>query len=51
MAFKLGNKKGSPVRMGSREIVTTPLEMGTLAEARNDGTIAISPEVDQANRS
>ena len=51
MAFKLGNRKSSsPIMMGGREIVTTPLEKGTLAEARNDGTIAISPDVDKTNK-
>ena len=50
MAFKLGNRKGSSIKMGGREIITTPLEKGTVAEARNDGTIAISPEVDQTNK-
>ena len=50
MAFKLGQRSNSTSSFGKAKIVTTPLEKGTLAEARNDGTIAISPEVDQTNK-
>ena len=57
MAFKLGSEKrdfkdSSNVDMGSKsfnpnnvEIVETPLNKGTIAEARNDGTIAINSEI------
>tara|TARA_Y100000401_G_C8144149_1_gene136329 strand:+ start:124 stop:483 length:360 start_codon:yes stop_codon:yes gene_type:complete len=50
MAFRLGQRSNSTSSFGKAKIVTTPLEKGTLAEARNDGTIAISPEVDQTNK-
>ena len=50
MAFKLGNRNNSPTHKGGIKIVTAPLDMGAMAEARNDGTIAISPDVDQSNK-
>ena len=50
MAFKLGNRNSGFNKLDGRDIVTTPLEKGTIAEARNDGTIAISPDVDQSNK-
>ena len=50
MAFKLGNRSNSPTHKGGVKIVTAPLDMGAMAEARNDGTIAISPDVDQSNK-
>lgn len=45
MAFKLGNRSKSATHAGGVKLVTTPLEKGTVAEARNDGTIAVSPHV------
>ena len=50
MAFKLGNRSNSTTHKGGVKIVTAPLDMGAMAEARNDGTIAISPDVDQSNK-
>ena len=50
MAFKLGNRNNNPTHKGGVKIVTAPLDMGAMAEARNDGTIAISPNVDQSNK-
>lgn len=50
MAFKLGNRNNNPTHKGGVKIVTAPLDMGAMAEARNDGTIAISPDVDQSNK-
>ena len=49
MAFKLGDRN-KPTHKGGVKIVTTPLGYGELAEARNDGTIAVSPDVDQSNK-
>ena len=49
MAFKLGDRN-RPTHKGGVKIVTTPLGYGELAEARNDGTIAVSPDVDQSNK-
>ena len=46
MAFKLGRDRNIKYS-GSVGIVTTPLEYGALAEARNDGTIAIDPKFNQ----
>ena len=45
MAFKLGNRNNMPTHMGGVKVVPTPLDSGTIAEARNDGTIAVSPDV------
>jgi len=51
MAFKLGNRNNNKsTYVDGTKVVTAPLDMGTLAEARNDGTIAISPNVDQTNK-
>lgn len=53
MAFKLGSRNNSNNRsthVDGMRIVTAPLDKGALAEARNDGTIAISPNVDQTNK-
>ena len=50
MGFKLGNRSSKPTHRGGVRVVQTPLESGTIAEARNDGTIAISPDVDQSNK-
>lgn len=49
MAFKLGQRSG-PKHMGGVRVVTSPLDSGALAEARNNGTIAIDPKVDQSNK-
>ena len=45
MAFKLGSEKRGFKNSGNVKIVSTPLEKDTVAEARNDGTIAISENV------
>ena len=45
MAFKLGNEKRNFKHSGNVKLVRTPLEKDTVAEARNDGTIAVSPDV------
>ena len=53
MVFKLGSRNNSNNRsthVDGMRIVTAPLDKGALAEARNDGTIAISPNVDQTNK-
>ena len=50
MAFKLGNRNKKVTYKGGVRVVTAPLDMGAMAEARNDGTIAISPNVDQSNK-
>ena len=45
MAFKLGNRNKQPTHAGGYNIVRTPMLDGSMAEARNDGTIAIDPKV------
>ena len=45
MAFKLGSSNKKPIHLGGIKVVPTPLEKGTIAEARNDGTIAVDPKV------
>tara|TARA_R100001079_G_C4306925_1_gene93511 strand:- start:92 stop:463 length:372 start_codon:yes stop_codon:yes gene_type:complete len=50
MAFKLGNRNKKVTYKGGVRVVTAPLDMGAMAEARNDGTIAISTNVDQSNK-
>ena len=45
MAFKLGRENRNFKHSGNVKIVSTPLDKGTIAEARNDGTIAVSPHV------
>ena len=45
MAFKLGKEKRNFKHSGNVKLVRTPLDKGTIAEARNDGTIAVSPSV------
>tara|TARA_R110002012_G_scaffold256580_2_gene436788 strand:+ start:178 stop:534 length:357 start_codon:yes stop_codon:yes gene_type:complete len=45
MAFKLGRERRNFKHSGNVRLVTTPLEKDTVAEARNDGTIAVSPDV------
>ena len=45
MAFKLGSEKRGFKNSSNVKIVRTPLEKDTIAEARNDGTIAISEDV------
>ena len=50
MAFKLGNRNKKVTYKGGVRVVTAPLDMGAMAEARNNGTIAISPNVDQSNK-
>lgn len=51
MAFKLGNRKNNPTHSRGVRVIQTPLQGGELAEARNDGTIAInSDKVDTSNK-
>ena len=50
MAFKLGKERRGIKSSSNVKLVNTPLDKGTIAEARNDGTIAISPDVDQTNK-
>ena len=51
MAFKLGSTSNRPTHKGGVKVVMTPLHGGELAEARNDGTIAInSDKVDASNK-
>jgi len=45
MAFKLGSEKRGFKNSSNVNIVRTPLEKDTIAEARNDGTIAINEDV------
>ena len=45
MGFKLGNRSSKPTHRDGVRVVQTPLESGTIAEARNDGTIAVNPSV------
>ena len=45
MAFKLGSEKRGFKNSKNVRIVRTPLEKDTIAEARNDGTIVVSPDV------
>ena len=45
MAFKLGSEKRGFKHSGNVDIIRTPLDKGTIAEANNDGTISISPHV------
>ena len=42
MAFKLGSEKRGFKSSSSVKVVKTPLESDTIAEARNDGSIAIN---------
>ena len=44
MGFKLGNRSSKPTHRGGVRVVQTPLESGTIAEARNDGTIAVNSD-------
>ena len=45
MAFKLGNEKRHFKHSGNVKLVQAPLDKGTVAEARNDGTIVVNPSV------
>mgnify|MGYP003155713554 CR=1 FL=1 len=45
MGFKLGSENRDFKSSKNVQIVRTPLEKGTVAEARMDGTIAINPNV------
>ena len=45
MAFKLGNEKRNFKHSGNVKLVQAPLDKGTIAEARNDGTIVVNPSV------
>lgn len=45
MAFKLGKEKRNFKHSGNVKLVRTPLDKGTIAEARDDGTIAVNPDV------
>jgi len=46
MAFKLGKERREIKHPGNVGIVRTPLDSGNLAEARNDGTIAVNSNID-----
>ena len=50
MAFKLGKEKRNFKHSGNVKLVRTPLEKDTVAEARNDGTIAVSPDVNPGSK-
>ena len=50
MAFKLSSKRSGPTHIGGVKVVTAPLDMGAMAEARNDGTIAISPDIEKSDK-
>ena len=50
MAFKLSSKRSGPTHVGGVKVVTAPLDMGAMAEARNDGTIAISPDIEKSDK-
>lgn len=50
MAFKLGRESRNFKHSGNVKVVTTPLDKGTIAEAKMDGTIAISPHVDPKSK-
>ena len=45
MAFKLGSERRGLKNSKNVSIVRSPLEKGTIAEAKNDGTIVIDPSV------
>ena len=49
MAFKMGNRRNGATHSGGYKVVTTPLDKGTLAEAKNDGTIEVDPKVKPGN--
>ena len=42
MAFKLGKERRGIKSSSNVKLVSTPLDKGTIAEARNDGTIAVN---------
>tara|TARA_R100000655_G_scaffold76852_1_gene115844 strand:+ start:322 stop:678 length:357 start_codon:yes stop_codon:yes gene_type:complete len=42
MAFKLGKETRGIKNSSNVQLVSTPLDKGTIAEARNDGTIAVN---------
>ena len=50
MAFKLGREDRGTKYSGNVKIVKTPLLDGSIAEARNDGSIAIDPKVKSGSR-
>ena len=45
MAFKLGSERRDIKSSKNVKIVRSPLDRGTVAEAKNDGTIVIDPSV------
>ena len=49
MAFKLGSERRGLKNSKNVSIVRSPLDRGTVAEARNDGTIVIDPSVPQGS--
>ena len=44
MAFKLGKETRGIKNSSNVQLVSTPLDKGTIAEARNDGTIAVNSD-------
>ena len=44
MAFKLGKETRGIKNSSNVQLVNTPLDKGTIAEARNDGTIAVNSD-------
>ena len=44
MAFKLGKERRGIKSSSNVKLVSTPLDKGTIAEARNDGTIAVNSD-------
>jgi hypothetical protein len=44
MAFKLGKERRGIKSSSNVKLVNTPLDKGTIAEARNDGTIAVNSD-------
>ena len=45
MAFKLGNERRGFKHSGNVDLISTPLDKDTIAEANNDGTISMQPGI------
>ena len=50
MAFKLGKERRGIKSSSNVKLVSTPLDKGTIAEARNDGTIAVNSDKKISNK-
>ena len=50
MAFKLGKERRGIKSSSNVKLVNTPLDKGTIAEARNDGTIAVNSDKKISNK-